>query len=176
MHNEREHLLARHHSRGDATFPATVNSRAYSRVRRRWIDRHIWDERWGALPGMRWKHERRCASSAGTGRVPAAAAAAAEASDAACNNSDDDDDEETESNASSLSPAKAVARRFEQEREERIRRQEAVERRWLRREEQMGWRERIKRREEMAETMRRRREREIRRERGDRVARGEEEP
>jgi hypothetical protein len=37
--------------------PPDINTMAYERVKRKWIKRMIWDNRWGILPGMSWKHE-----------------------------------------------------------------------------------------------------------------------
>ncbi|KAH7304964.1 hypothetical protein B0I35DRAFT_444528 [Stachybotrys elegans] len=37
--------------------PANINTDASAEVRSRWIDRGIWDDAWGILPGMAWKHE-----------------------------------------------------------------------------------------------------------------------
>ncbi|XXH01399.1 MSH2 protein [Hypoxylon texense] len=34
-----------------------INTRAYERVRARWTARRIWDDGWGVLPGMAWRHE-----------------------------------------------------------------------------------------------------------------------
>jgi hypothetical protein len=38
--------------------PPHINSTAYERVKSTWTGRGIWDERWGILPGMSWKHEQ----------------------------------------------------------------------------------------------------------------------
>lgn len=35
-----------------------VNTKAYRNVKNSWINRNIWDDKWGILPGMSWKHER----------------------------------------------------------------------------------------------------------------------
>ncbi|KAI5857428.1 hypothetical protein GGS23DRAFT_600762 [Durotheca rogersii] len=37
--------------------PCDINTRAYERVKKLWLDRGIWDKRWGVLPGMSWRHE-----------------------------------------------------------------------------------------------------------------------
>lgn len=37
--------------------PYDINTRAYNNVKARWVRRFIWDDRWGVLPGMTWKHE-----------------------------------------------------------------------------------------------------------------------
>lgn len=34
-----------------------VNTEAYNHVKSVWVKQMIWDERWGILPGMSWKHE-----------------------------------------------------------------------------------------------------------------------
>jgi hypothetical protein len=36
---------------------ADINSRAYENVKNTWTKRGIWNNRWGILPGMSWKHE-----------------------------------------------------------------------------------------------------------------------
>ncbi|KAJ6190439.1 hypothetical protein N7519_000460 [Penicillium mononematosum] len=36
---------------------ANINSNAYERVKSIWAKRGIWNEEWGILPGMAWKHE-----------------------------------------------------------------------------------------------------------------------
>ncbi|OTB01970.1 hypothetical protein M426DRAFT_265263 [Hypoxylon sp. CI-4A] len=38
--------------------PENLNTQAYDAVRLRWRERRIWDEEWGTLPGMAWKHEK----------------------------------------------------------------------------------------------------------------------
>ncbi|KAI0165194.1 hypothetical protein GGR52DRAFT_575286 [Hypoxylon sp. FL1284] len=35
-----------------------INTRAYGAVRARWAARHVWDDGWGVLPGMMWRHEK----------------------------------------------------------------------------------------------------------------------
>ncbi|KAI1377867.1 hypothetical protein F4677DRAFT_413750 [Hypoxylon crocopeplum] len=42
---------------------ANINTRAWKKVRDRWISRQIWDEEWGTLPGMIWMHEKPLADS-----------------------------------------------------------------------------------------------------------------
>ncbi|KAJ5613782.1 hypothetical protein N7528_007436 [Penicillium herquei] len=37
--------------------PQGINTQAYRNVRNDWIDRNIWNEGWGVLPGMTWNHE-----------------------------------------------------------------------------------------------------------------------
>jgi hypothetical protein len=34
-----------------------INTTAYQKVRNTWISQGIWNDSWGLLPGMRWKHE-----------------------------------------------------------------------------------------------------------------------
>jgi hypothetical protein len=36
---------------------ANINTNAYERVKSIWVKRGIWNEEWGILPGMAWKHE-----------------------------------------------------------------------------------------------------------------------
>lgn len=38
--------------------PLDVNSTAYKRVKNTWMERGIWNRKWGVLPGMSWKHEQ----------------------------------------------------------------------------------------------------------------------
>ncbi|KAL8646870.1 MAG: hypothetical protein Q9210_005882 [Variospora velana] len=35
-----------------------INTKAYENVKEWWVACHIWDTKWGILPGMTWKHER----------------------------------------------------------------------------------------------------------------------
>ncbi|KAL9009236.1 MAG: hypothetical protein Q9173_005715 [Seirophora scorigena] len=35
-----------------------INTKAYENVKEWWLACHIWDNKWGILPGMTWKHER----------------------------------------------------------------------------------------------------------------------
>ncbi|KAJ6041578.1 uncharacterized protein N7446_010539 [Penicillium canescens] len=37
--------------------PLDINTNAYNNVKRTWVKRGIWNEKWGILPGMLWKHE-----------------------------------------------------------------------------------------------------------------------
>ncbi|KAK8104399.1 uncharacterized protein PG998_011432 [Apiospora kogelbergensis] len=41
----------------EARDPADINTTAYDDVKDRWVKRGIWDDNWGTLPGMNWKHE-----------------------------------------------------------------------------------------------------------------------
>jgi hypothetical protein len=36
---------------------ANVNTRAYESIKETWIERGIWNPRWGILPGMTWKDQ-----------------------------------------------------------------------------------------------------------------------
>jgi hypothetical protein len=36
---------------------ADINTKVYENVKKVWTDRGIWNQRWGILPGMKWKHE-----------------------------------------------------------------------------------------------------------------------
>ncbi|KAK4146407.1 uncharacterized protein C8A04DRAFT_9787, partial [Dichotomopilus funicola] len=44
---------------GEAVKPSLldINTQAYERIKAWWIRTGIWDDRWGVLPGMKWKHE-----------------------------------------------------------------------------------------------------------------------
>lgn len=42
---------------GEGIDTAAVNTRAYEIVKSTWMKRGIWNEDWGILPGMSWKHE-----------------------------------------------------------------------------------------------------------------------
>lgn len=35
-----------------------INTKAYETVKELWIERSIWDRKWGILPGMNWRHEQ----------------------------------------------------------------------------------------------------------------------
>ncbi|KID83907.1 hypothetical protein MGU_08879 [Metarhizium guizhouense ARSEF 977] len=41
-----------------ATASIDIYTKAYEDVKNIWVERGIWDARWGILPGMSWKHER----------------------------------------------------------------------------------------------------------------------
>lgn len=41
----------------EAWVSRSVNARAYQRVKDAWVERGIWYDRWGVMPGMTWKHE-----------------------------------------------------------------------------------------------------------------------
>ncbi|KAI9835506.1 MAG: hypothetical protein M1837_003708 [Sclerophora amabilis] len=42
---------------GEGADAADINTRAYENVKNTWTTRGMWNERWGLLPGMSWKHE-----------------------------------------------------------------------------------------------------------------------
>ncbi|KAK8852191.1 major royal jelly protein [Apiospora arundinis] len=42
----------------DVLDPANINTTAYDNVRERWVKRGIWNQKWGTIPGMNWKHEQ----------------------------------------------------------------------------------------------------------------------
>lgn len=44
-------------TKAERATPLDINSTAYERVKNRWVERSIWHEKWGVLPGMSWKHE-----------------------------------------------------------------------------------------------------------------------
>ncbi|KAH0832574.1 hypothetical protein FOPE_01167 [Fonsecaea pedrosoi] len=52
---ERMHQKA---TSGDDDFPEDINTRAYEVVKNTWHRRKIWNEAWGVMPGMSWKHEK----------------------------------------------------------------------------------------------------------------------
>jgi hypothetical protein len=39
------------------TLPPNVYTEAYETVKKSWTERGLWDQRWGMLPGIAWKHE-----------------------------------------------------------------------------------------------------------------------
>lgn len=54
---ERDRLLR--DSNIDSDFaPPDINTQAYHRVKDEWIERGVWNERWGDLPGNCWLHEK----------------------------------------------------------------------------------------------------------------------
>lgn len=54
---ERDRLLR--DSNIDPEFaPPDINTQAYHRVKDEWIERGVWNERWGDLPGNCWLHEK----------------------------------------------------------------------------------------------------------------------
>lgn len=58
MSKEREQILDESRV-GEATVPppANINTKAYMNVKNKWVKRGIWNDKWGILPGMSWKHE-----------------------------------------------------------------------------------------------------------------------
>lgn len=57
MTRECERLTDQYRDDISAT-PGDINTQAYDKVRARWVERHIWDDEWGVLPGMAWPHEK----------------------------------------------------------------------------------------------------------------------
>ncbi|OTA55148.1 hypothetical protein K449DRAFT_400323 [Hypoxylon sp. EC38] len=55
--NECERLADRV-KKDDSPPPGDIYSQAYEIVRGRWVNRHIWDDEWGVLPGTTWQHEK----------------------------------------------------------------------------------------------------------------------
>ncbi|PVH71019.1 hypothetical protein DL98DRAFT_118056 [Cadophora sp. DSE1049] len=58
---------------GEGADAADINTRAYENVKHTWTKRGIWNERWGILPGISWKHEEPLEEETadGPGPVPA---------------------------------------------------------------------------------------------------------
>ncbi|KAK0707443.1 hypothetical protein B0H67DRAFT_647629 [Lasiosphaeris hirsuta] len=52
LERERHALLAE-----EAEIVPDINTRAYNRVKQRWIEIGYWNEAWGVLPGMSWLYE-----------------------------------------------------------------------------------------------------------------------
>ena len=52
-----EDTLGNAEARAAASPNADINTRAYEMVKSFWVKQKIWDQRWGILPGMSWKHE-----------------------------------------------------------------------------------------------------------------------
>lgn len=42
----------------DVADSPTINTEAYEKVKSTWIERGIWNKKWGVFPGMSWKHEQ----------------------------------------------------------------------------------------------------------------------
>ena len=40
-----------------STTPLDINTTAYERLKSAWTRRGIWNNKWGVLPAMSWKHE-----------------------------------------------------------------------------------------------------------------------
>ena len=55
---------------GEGADVADINTRAYENVKNTWTKRGIWNERWGILPGMSWKHEEPLEEETADGPVP----------------------------------------------------------------------------------------------------------
>jgi hypothetical protein len=54
----------------EGTETADINTKAYENVKNTWIKRGIWNQRWGVLPGMSWKHEEPLEQVADNDPVP----------------------------------------------------------------------------------------------------------
>ncbi|KAK2797258.1 hypothetical protein FQN50_009266 [Emmonsiellopsis sp. PD_5] len=54
---EREKIEEESARKGGSAIIYDINTIAYENVKGRWLNRLIWDKRWGVLPGMSWKHE-----------------------------------------------------------------------------------------------------------------------
>lgn len=54
---ERERILEDSEHREDAE-TTDINTKAYNKVKNAWTEWGIWNQRWGVLPGMSWKHEQ----------------------------------------------------------------------------------------------------------------------
>ena len=39
-----------------APIPANINTQAYETIKQSWIDRAMWNRKWGIMPGFSWKH------------------------------------------------------------------------------------------------------------------------
>jgi hypothetical protein len=46
-----------------------INTTAYKNVKNTWIRRRIWNDNWGTLPGMKWKHEEHLMAEATNSRA-----------------------------------------------------------------------------------------------------------
>jgi hypothetical protein len=55
---------------GEGADAADINTRAYENIKNTWTKRGIWNERWGILPGMSWKHEEPLEEEAAVGPAP----------------------------------------------------------------------------------------------------------
>ncbi|KAI9163549.1 hypothetical protein HJFPF1_05166 [Paramyrothecium foliicola] len=54
----RERIQDESRVEGDPTDESVdINTKAYEHVKNTWIKRGIWNDKWGILPGMSWKHE-----------------------------------------------------------------------------------------------------------------------
>lgn len=42
----------------EGTVARDINTTAYENVKSMWVKRGVWDNKWGLIPGMSWKHER----------------------------------------------------------------------------------------------------------------------
>jgi len=55
---------------GEAAAPTDINTIAYENVKNIWIERKIWNSKWGVLPGISWKHEDPLEGELADGPVP----------------------------------------------------------------------------------------------------------
>ncbi|RYC58803.1 hypothetical protein CHU98_g7406 [Xylaria longipes] len=46
------------HDGSAAVDAADINTTAYEKVKNAWMEKGIWDRKWGLMPGMSWKHEQ----------------------------------------------------------------------------------------------------------------------
>ena len=56
MSKERERIQEESEN-GEGADAADINTKAYENVKNIWTKRRIWNEKWGTMPGMSWKHE-----------------------------------------------------------------------------------------------------------------------
>ncbi|EPE28169.1 hypothetical protein GLAREA_04960 [Glarea lozoyensis ATCC 20868] len=56
LRQERQRMISDAHSGWNLTSPG-INTEAAARVKESWKNHGIWNDRWGTLPGMAWKHE-----------------------------------------------------------------------------------------------------------------------
>ncbi|KAI5863894.1 hypothetical protein GGS23DRAFT_518902 [Durotheca rogersii] len=66
---EQERLVAPHDGSLESS-PPDISSLAYDIVRGTWTAKHIWDEDWGVLPGLIWRHEKPFDLAAFGAKVP----------------------------------------------------------------------------------------------------------
>ncbi|KAI0860807.1 hypothetical protein F4860DRAFT_524735 [Xylaria cubensis] len=59
LSKEREKIQQRSRRNGESiTDPDDISTIAYEATKNIWIKRGIWDEKWGIMPGMSWRHEQ----------------------------------------------------------------------------------------------------------------------
>ena len=56
MSKERERIQEESEN-GEGADAANINTKAYENMKNIWTKRRIWNEKWGTMPGMSWKHE-----------------------------------------------------------------------------------------------------------------------